>query len=192
LNGDPHEGDDNGERGDCNDPTSDTNPRPNDDGNPMVLYFGQLVVAMAGGLAAGLQSPFAGIMGQKTHEVTSVFFTYGLGALIAGLLTLIVVLVQKYDNNNHKETVLQNWRDIPWYAYLAGPMGLVVVGSVSYTTPRLGATTSTTVFVLAWLCFAAIVDHFGWFDVPTKSIFNTSRLLGIVALILGTWLVVKD
>uniref|UniRef100_A0A7S3PBC1 EamA domain-containing protein n=1 Tax=Amphora coffeiformis TaxID=265554 RepID=A0A7S3PBC1_9STRA len=164
----------------------------------MASYFGQLMVAVAGGLAAGLQSPFAGIMGQKTHEVTSVFFTYGLGALLASLLTLILVLVQKNDtdnnnnNNNNKEMLLENWRDIPWYAFLAGPMGLVVVGSISYTTPRLGATTSTTVFVLVWLCFAAVVDHFGWFDVPMKSIFNVSRLLGIRALILGTWLVVKD
>ena len=70
-------------------------------------------------------------------------------------------------------------------------MGIVIIGSLAYTVPRMGSAGATTIFVLSWLLFSAVTDHFGWLGVEVRPI-NLSRLLGLAALILGTWLVIRQ
>ena len=143
------------------------------------MFIVQLLIGIAGGIAAGLQAPFTGVLGQKVGDLGSVFITYGGGAVLIAIITLIA-----------GGGGLSEWRSVPWYVFLAGPMGLIIIGSLSYTVPRLGTSTATTLFVLSWLIFSAIVDHFGWFGLETRSL-DLSRTLGIGALILGTWLVIR-
>lgn len=145
----------------------------------MIQLLFQIFVGLLGGVAAGLQSPFAGLMGQKVGDLGSVFFTYCGGAV---LIALIVVL-----NGGQSIT---GWRDIPWYAFAAGPLGLVIIGSISYSVPRLGAAVTTTLFVIAWLVLSAFIDQFGWFGFETRPL-TLNRSIGILALLAGTWLVVR-
>lgn len=145
----------------------------------MIQFILQLIVAILGGIASGLQAPFAGIMGQKVGDVGSVFFTYAVGALAISIIALFM-----------GGGSIGEWRSVPPYAFLSGLMGLVIVGSLSYTVPRLGAATAITVFVLSWLTFSVMVDHFGWFGVEARPI-DLSRVAGLGALLLGTWLVVR-
>lgn len=145
----------------------------------MISFLVQLLVGIAGGIASGLQAPFSGLMGQRMGEVASVFVTYVGGALVIAIITLFT--------GGHG---LSGWRTLPWYVFLAGPLGLVIVGSLSYTVPRLGATTATTLFVLSWLAFSALADQYGWFGLATRPL-DVSRLLGVLALIAGTWLVIR-
>ena len=143
----------------------------------MALWI-PLLVGLIGGVAAAIQAPFTGIMGQKLGDVGSVFFTYGGG----GLLVVLVVLLSG--------TSLAGWRELPWYVYFAGPLGLVIIGSLSFSVPRLGAVVATGLFLLAWLCFSALIDQFGWFGVEVRTL-DLSRAVGIVALLVGAYLVTK-
>ena len=145
----------------------------------MISLLVQLLVGIAGGVASGLQAPFTGLMGQKMGEVAAVFTTYVGGAVVIALITLFT--------GGHG---LSAWRSLPWYVFLAGPLGLVIIGSLSYTVPRLGATTATTLFVLSWLAFSALADHFGWFGLETRPL-DLARMAGVLALIAGTWLVIR-
>lgn len=145
----------------------------------MIQTLIQILIGLLGGAAAGLQAPFAGIMGQKVGDLGSVLFTY-IGGLT--LITLLVVATGAH--------TLGNWQEIPWYAYLTGPCGVVIIGAFSYCVPRLGATTTTVLSVVAWLAVSAIVDHFGLFNTTLRPI-NLNRTLGLVALIAGTWLVIR-
>ena len=145
----------------------------------MIQTIIQLVVGLLGGASAGLQVPFAGIMGQKVGDFGSVFFTY-VGGLL--LITILVLITGQHS--------LGDWREIPWYAYMTGPCGVVIVGSFSYAAPRLGITTTTVLNVLAWLVVSALVDHFGWFNTTIRPI-DWPRLLGLLAVAAGTWLVVR-
>ena len=140
----------------------------------------QIVLALLGGIAAGLQAPFAGIMGQKVGDVGSVFFTYCGGALLVAL----------YVFAGTRGNAIANWRDIPLYAFAAGPLGLVIIGTLSYSVPRLGAAVATMLFVVAWLILSGIVDHFGWFGLEIRQL-TTIRALGMLILIFGTWLVIR-
>ncbi|MGB1250832.1 MAG: DMT family transporter [Candidatus Promineifilaceae bacterium] len=145
----------------------------------MVQFVIQLFVAVLGGIASGIQAPLAGVMGQKVGDLTSVFFTYAGGGIAIALITLLAGGGQ-----------ISEWRSLPWYVFLAGPLGLVVIGSFSYTVPRLGAAAATTVFILSSLAFSAVVDHYGWFDVPVHPL-DMTRIGGLIALVIGTWLVIR-
>ena len=148
----------------------------------MIPLIINLLVAIIGGIAAGLQAPFTGVMGQKVGELGSVLFTYTLGAVAILIIAAVAAFMGTAD--------LSNWREIPWWAYLAGPFGLIIIGSISYSIPRLGATSATMLFLFGWLVFSAITDHFGWFGVPIKS-FDLSRIAGTATLLLGGWLILK-
>lgn len=138
-----------------------------------------ILIGLIGGAAAGLQAPFTGIMGQKTGELTSVFFTYAGGGVVIALILLFSGGGQ-----------LSQWRSIPWYAFAAGPLGLIIIGSLAYAVPRVGAAAATTLFVASWLIISAVIDQFGWFGVPTQPL-DLKRALGIAGLMVGTWLMIS-
>jgi len=139
----------------------------------------QVLAGLLGGVAAALQGPFTGIMGQKVGDLTSVFVTYCGGAVVIAA----VVLASGGGN-------LSQWRTLPWYVFLAGPLGLVIIWSLSYTVPRLGATGSTLLFILSWLACSVVIDHFGWIGVSVRP-FGLNCALGIGALLVGAWLVLR-
>lgn len=139
-----------------------------------------ILVGLLGGAAAGLQAPFAGLMGKRLGDLESVFFTYAGGGLV---IALIIFLFARGGN-------ISAWRNVPWYVFAAGPLGLVVIASLSYTVPRLGTAAATTLFVAAWLVLSATIDHFGWFDSPLRPL-DLTRIAGIIALFIGTWLMVR-
>lgn len=144
----------------------------------MMTILIPILVALIGGVAAALQGPFAGMMGSTVGNVQSVLITYCGGAAVIVLLTLLI-----------KGGIdVEAWRRLPWYVFLAGPLGLMIVGSYSFAVPRLGAVTATLVFVAASLTLGAMCDHFGLFGVPTRSL-NPSRLVGVTIFLLGIWLV---
>jgi transporter family-2 protein len=146
----------------------------------MLIIILQIVVGLVGGIAAAFQAVFSGLMGQRLGDWESVFFTYVGG----GLLIMAAMFTVKGGGN------LANWRELPWYVFLAGPLGLVIIASLSYTVPRLGAATATTLFVTAWLILSAIIDHFGLFGGVPRPL-DLPRLLGFIILLAGTWLVVR-
>jgi transporter family-2 protein len=144
-----------------------------------MTYWVFILVGIIGGIAAGLQASFTGIMGQKLGDLASVFITYCGGALVILVLVLLT------------GSSLNNWRSLPWYVFAAGPLGLLIIGSLSFTVPRLGAVVAVALFILAWLGFSALVDQFGWFGAKPRPL-DSSRIFGIAALLLGAWLVTKS
>ena len=145
----------------------------------MFTFLIQLLIGIVGGISAGLQAPFTGVMGQKVGELGSVTITYCGGAIVVAVITLL-----------SGGGGLSAWRSIPWYAFAAGPIGLVIIGSLAYNIPRLGATPATTLFVVSWLVFSLFVDQFGWFGVELKEI-DFGRIVGVIALLGGTYLVIR-
>jgi transporter family-2 protein len=86
---------------------------------------------------------------------------------------------------------LKAWSSVPWYALsTAGALGLLVVGTMGYTVPRLGLAKSLTIMVAAQLLAALLFDHFGLFGASVRTL-NMSRLGGLALMILGVWLVLK-
>ena len=146
----------------------------------MLTFVIQFIVGLLGGIAASLQASFSGTIGQRLGDMESVFIAYAGGGLLIGLITLGV------GGGN-----LTEWRSLPWYVFLAGPLGLVIIGSLSYNVPRLGGAVASTLFVTTWLITSAVLDHFGLFGVSQRAL-NLPRILGLITLLIGTWLMVRE
>jgi transporter family-2 protein len=85
---------------------------------------------------------------------------------------------------------LNAWQNVPWYTLTSGALGLVIVGTIGYTVPRLGLTTAFTMFVASQLTAAVILDHFGILGATVRTI-DLPRISGLVLLVLGVWLILK-
>ncbi len=136
-----------------------------------------ILIGVVGGLAGALQSQFLGVMDTRAGPLASTFVTYGLGGVVIGLLMLTV------GGGRFGEL-----RDIPWWAFTAGLMGLVIVASLGMTVGRLGLGAGLTLFTGSTLILGALIDHFGWFAEPNA--IDPRRLIGLAMVVVGTWLVV--
>lgn len=136
-----------------------------------------VLVGIAGGLAAAIQSGSLGAMEERVGTLASTFITYGLGGLVVGLAMLFFGRER-----------LSGVGTLPWWAYLAGIMGLVIVSSLGITTSRFGIATGMTLFTAATLTFGVLIDQLGLMG-DARTI-DYSKLIGLVLVIGGTWLTV--
>ena len=139
-----------------------------------------LAVAAIGGIVVALQAQFIGLLDQHLGTLESVFITY-----VGGGLLILLVMVGSGGGN------LLNWRSAPWYALSAGAAGLVIIGALSYTVPRLGLVPAFTVFVASQFIAGAVLDHFGWLGATARPL-DLSRLAGIVVMLVGVWLTIRQ
>ena len=138
-----------------------------------------MFIAAAGGMAVAIQAQFMGLMDRSVGNAEAVFITYfGGGVLIAGLMLLM------------RGGNLGAWRSIPWYALTSGIFGLVIVGSIGFSVPRLGLVASMTILVAVQLLTGAVLDHFGLLGAVPRPL-DLSRLLGMGVLVTGIWLTVR-
>jgi transporter family-2 protein len=137
-----------------------------------------VLIAVAGGLAGALQSQFLGVMEQRVGTLASTFVTYGGGGLA------VVILMVVFQSSR-----LSDLRQLPWWAFTAGLLGLVVVASLGVSVSRLGLGAGLTLFTGATLVLGALIEHLGWFG--DARALDGPRALGIALVIFGTWLVVR-
>ena len=138
-----------------------------------------IIIAAIGGTAITLQGQFMGLLDRNIGTKESVFITYAGGGILAGC----IMLAARGGN-------LKAWQSVPWYTLGAGVVGLVIVGTIGYTVPRLGLTRAFTIIIATQLIVAALLDHFGWLGAMSRPL-DLSRLLGIGILVLGVWLTTK-
>ncbi len=138
-----------------------------------------LLVAIMGGIAVVLQANFNGLMDKTIGTLESVFITYGLGGVIAAVFMLA------YKGGN-----LSAVRSLPWYVWTAGLCGLVIIGALSYSVPRLGLVVTFTVFVATQFIVGALFDHFGVLGAELRP-FTLTKFAGMAVVLFGIWLIIK-
>jgi bacterial/archaeal transporter family-2 protein len=78
-------------------------------------------------------------------------------------------------------------RDLPGapaHHYIAGLCGFVVIASVTFVLPRLGAAVTLALMVLGQGAMALALDHFGLWGLPAAPV-SPTRLAGVAFLVLG-------
>jgi transporter family-2 protein len=144
----------------------------------MTAGFTVALVAAAGGVAIALQSLFAGLIARQMGIWASVFLVH-LGGLMLGALLLLAW-----------GQGMAGWQRVPWYAFLAGFVGVVIVGAVSYAVPRLGLGNTLVITIASQLIVGALLDHFGLLGAVQRPL-GPGRAVGMAVLILGAWLVTR-
>jgi transporter family-2 protein len=139
-----------------------------------------ILIGVLGGVAVGLQTPFAGAISQRVGGAASSLIIHASGAVISAL----VLLVRGGEQ-------IGNWRSLPWYMWLAGGLGVVLYLTLSVTFPRLGATATIVLVILGQLLAGLVIDHFGFLGVTVRSI-DGGRVLGAAALLVGAYLILRQ
>jgi len=142
-------------------------------------YFVVILVAILGGAAAIIQAQFNGIMDKGMGTIESVFVTYFVG----GIAITAIMLFMRGGN-------LAAFRTLPWYVIFAGICGLVIIGSISFTVPRLGLVAAVTLLIASQFVFGALIDHFGLLGAEIRPL-TLTKLTGISVLLLGVWLIIR-
>ena len=144
-----------------------------------MAYWLVLIIGLIGGGAVGMQSPIAGAMGQKVGGTASSFIIHLSGMVFSGLFLFL-----------RGGERIREWKTLPWYMLAAGIFGLILYLTISATLPRLGSTMMVVLIIIGQLVTGVIIDHFGLLGVITRHI-DLSRGLGVLALVLGAYLIAK-
>ncbi|MBF0211079.1 MAG: DMT family transporter [Desulfamplus sp.] len=134
---------------------------------------------MIGGVFVTIQAQFMGLLDKNIGTIESVFITYGGGGLCVGLIMLFL-----------RGGNLAAFQSVPIYALLSGVVGLFIVGSIGFATPRLGLVPASTLLIAAQFISAAIVDHFGLFGADIR-LLTMPRFFGMGIMMVGIWLIIK-
>lgn len=133
-----------------------------------------ILLAIAAGLTMALQGSVNSVLGKKIGIFEASFIVH----LSAALIILIIILLHLNKGN------IQAWREVPWYLYLGGALGVIISYTVIVSIPKLGVAVATTFIVAAQVSTACLLDHLGAFGLEKIS-FTWLKLLGIILLAVG-------
>jgi transporter family-2 protein len=148
----------------------------------MEMSSALLLFVMSGllaGIAIGIQGPLTSLIGQRLGPLESVFIVH-LGGAIAAAVPLLAL----------RGGVLGQWHTLPWYAFLSGALGLIIVTMITFTMPRLGSTATVALAVVGQLIIGVTIDHFGLLGVAVRPV-DLSRVLGVLVLLVGVYLIIR-
>lgn len=139
-----------------------------------------MVIGVVSGAAIGMQGPMSTIIAQRMGLLESVLIVH-LGGVVVALVPLLLF---------RQGGKLGEWRNLPWYVYLAGALGLVVFAAVTYLIPQIGTTTTMMLIIVGQFIIGAVMDHFGWFEMAVRP-FSLTKLLGLIVMLIGAWIVIR-
>jgi bacterial/archaeal transporter family-2 protein len=127
----------------------------------------------------GISSLQVGVNG-KLSENIGVWLATLFNCLIGALFILLVYLLTGAKK--------PNFGQVPYYLYLGGILGAIIVSGISKVAPIVGTSTTMVGVIVGQLIIAIILDHYGIFN---KAIpFDLSRGVGIFFLLIGLKLII--
>jgi len=140
-----------------------------------------LLTVFAGGLIA-MQAPINSMLGKSvgTFAAASVSFVVGTVALV-----LITVLVGGGFGD------LGEARHLSWYYLMGGVLGAIYVTTALVAVRELGAGGVTAATIAGQLTLSLVIDQLGILGVDKQPI-TWERVVGVLLLALGTFLIVRD
>jgi bacterial/archaeal transporter family-2 protein len=131
-----------------------------------------LALATLAGLAGSVQVAVMGRFGGRIGTVEALTFATGVQLVLAAV---VLVVVRQGTGG------FANAFRAPLWMWAGGLMGLLVVFSITFAQPRIGATATIGILIAGQLAMGAVIDRFGLFGV-TQIAISWPRALGIVLL----------
>lgn len=116
---------------------------------------------------------------QLGHPLLASLASFGVGFGALGIAILIVRL---------SFPALAQISAVPFWQWLGGLCGAILVFTSIIAAPRLGAVLFLGCLVAGQLGASVVIDHFGWIGYPLRSI-NAARIVGVLLLLAGVVLV---
>lgn len=148
----------------------------------MTLKVLPLVIAALSGVAMAIQGSINSALGKVVGLWETTFIVH-----LTGLLVVTVLLFVCRIGNG----CLADISRAPWYTYLGGVLGVLIVYAVVRSIPKVGVAPATTAIILGQVFTAGLVDHFGLFGMH-KIPFSIYNVLGTLMMAGGAWLILKQ
>jgi len=147
----------------------------------MSMKIFALLIAAGAGVTMALQGSLNAALGKVIGLLETTFVVHVLGLVVAGVLLFVCSL---------GSGGLAHYSQAPWYTYLGGALGVLIIYSVAQSIPKVGVAPATVAIILGQVFTASLIDHFGLFGLD-KIPFNWCRAAGALALAFGAWLMLK-
>jgi len=138
-----------------------------------------ILMAVIAGMAVSIQAPLSSILNQRIGQMESVFIVHIGGTVAAGIILLVL------GGGN-----MRAWRNAPWYTYLAGILGLVVITTINIAIVRMGSVATVSVMFASQLALGGLMDHFGWLGLEVRPM-TLPRIIGVIIMGFGAWLTLR-
>lgn len=140
-----------------------------------------MLMVVAGGFIAR-QAPINAMLGRTIGTFAAATVSFAIGTVT--LLLITVLLAGGLGDVGEA-------RNLAWYYLTGGILGAIYVTSALVAVRGLGAGGVTAATITGQLLTAIVIDRLGVLGLQERA-FTPGRLLGVVLLAIGTYLVVRE
>ena len=124
------------------------------------------------GILIAIMVTFNGVLANYTNQYVSILIIH-----IVGLIALIIILTLKKEK-------LKLHKDIPFYLFGGGLIGIFVVFLNNLCFNTLGASLTLSLGIFGQLVLACFIDHYGLFGLDIYK-FKKKKIIGFFIVLLG-------
>ena len=146
------------------------------------MYLIFLLLATAAGAAISIQAAANASLRANLNDVRWAT----LFSIVGTIMTAVIVMTFIRPPFPSAAAV----RSAPWWNWIGGPLGALIVLSGAALTPKLGAVAFIAAVVAGQLFCSVLLDHFAWMDLARQPV-TLSRALGIALVFTGVLLVTR-
>lgn len=136
--------------------------------------FWPLFLAAAAGALMAIQGSLNTALSKPLGLIPGTFIVHIVGTITSGIVLLCC-------GQSHFDKA----GEVPWFGWLGGILGVLIVIGVSASFTKLGAGTATTAIVAIQLLVAYCIDQFGWLGME-KIAFDYWKIIGIILIAAGS------
>lgn len=137
-----------------------------------------LIIAAIAGMAMAVQGSLNAALGKIIGTLETTFVVHLVG------IAVIVFTIYVFRLGTGNLTLL---KQAPWYTYLGGALGVLIIFGVAVSIPRAGVANATTAIIIGQLVTALVIDQCGLFGLE-KVPFTMWKGLGLALLAAGSYL----
>lgn len=133
----------------------------------MIIY---ILISVAAGVSVVVARTINSNLANRIGTFQGTFFNYVVGLIFSGIFLMI--------SREALGMSAVTLKSIPWWAYLGGATGVVVVGLSNYITPKISAFYLTLLLFLGQLLVGIVIDYFTLGQVSAGKLIGGLLVLG--------------
>lgn len=135
------------------------------------MFFIALVSAFLAGVSIVIARIINSNLADKIGTFQGTVFNFIVGLLFSSVFLIL--------SNERTNILTINFKSIPWWAYLGGLLGIVIIILSNYITPKISAFYLTLLIFIGQLFLAIIIDYF------TLNILSIGKVIGGFLVLAG-------
>lgn len=113
-----------------------------------------LIIAAVAGVAMAVQGSLNAALGKVIGMLETTMIVHAVGTAVA----LAALYLFRLGSGN-----LALFNEAPWYTYLGGAIGVIIIMGVVFSIPRAGMANATTAIIIGQVATAMLIDQLGLF-----------------------------